>query len=191
MNFALIALILLICMVNFSAEIARNLLLNEFDSKNATESLTYVMQWRQQFKNDIQKSLKDFPTQFKNKLLAEADEENAKSWPSLKASDFLLFVKTGDRHIYESSILRRRARFAKLLIGELLSNQGKYMDQIADGVWLMVEESTWIAPAHLGSQKAKLGLPDPEVIKITGIKTKNSKLKLKFLFNHKINFRKM
>jgi len=47
------------------------------------------------------------------------------------------------------------------VIGELLS--GKYMDQIANGLWLILEESTWVFPAHIGAQHEGKGLPDPSV----------------------------
>jgi hypothetical protein len=38
------------------------------------------------------------------------------------------------------------------------------MNHIADGVWLILEESTWEEPAHLKAQKAGIGLPDPTEI---------------------------
>ncbi len=47
----------------------------------------------------------------------------------------------------------------------MLTEEGTYINHIADGIWLILEESTWISPAHLGAQKAGKGLPDPtEVI---------------------------
>ena len=58
-----------------------------------------------------------------------------------------------------------------LEFGDLLAEQisfvnhrvasGKYLDQIANGIWLICEESFWGVPAHLYIQKADLGLPDP------------------------------
>jgi hypothetical protein len=35
------------------------------------------------------------------------------------------------------------------------------MNHIVDGLWLILEESTWTDPPHLYMQKANYGLPDP------------------------------
>jgi hypothetical protein len=43
----------------------------------------------------------------------------------------------------------------------MLTEKGKYMNHIADGVWLILEESTWVLPAGLRGQKEGKGLPDP------------------------------
>ena len=38
--------------------------------------------------------------------------------------------------------------------------RGRFMDDIANGVWLMCEETYWGVPAHIGIQKRGAGLPD-------------------------------
>jgi hypothetical protein len=78
--------------------------------------------------------------------------------------DFLEFAINGDRYHYEGFRANRRKKLLNLIIGEMLTEKGKYMNHIADGVWLILEESTWIWPAHLRLQKAGTGLPDPTEI---------------------------
>ncbi|CAG2180743.1 unnamed protein product, partial [Oppiella nova] len=48
-----------------------------------------------------------------------------------------------------------------LVLGELLTDNKTYVEQIANGLWLILEESTWTWPAHLYMQKAGEGMPDP------------------------------
>ncbi len=40
-----------------------------------------------------------------------------------------------------------------LVLGETLEGRGRFTDAIADGVWLICEESFWGVPAHVGAQK--------------------------------------
>ena len=46
-----------------------------------------------------------------------------------------------------------------LVLGELLEGQGRFTDAIADGLWLICEESYWGVPAHVGAQKRGVGPP--------------------------------
>jgi hypothetical protein len=45
-------------------------------------------------------------------------------------------------------------------MAEIFENKGRFMDNIADGVWAICEETFWGVPAHLGAQKRGTGLPD-------------------------------
>ena len=38
--------------------------------------------------------------------------------------------------------------------------KGRFLDDIADGIWAICEESFWGVPAHMGAQKRGVGLPD-------------------------------
>jgi hypothetical protein len=121
--------------------------------------------WRTKLKQEVEANLKKIPENIKQELIKRADNETNSSWPSLLVTDFLEFVTNGNRDHYEGFRANRRKKLLNLIIGEMLTEKGKYMNHIADGVWLILEESTWIWPAHLGAQKAGKGLPDPtEVI---------------------------
>jgi hypothetical protein len=73
----------------------------------------------------------------------------------------LQYVVNGNRDHFEGSRGGRRGKLVKLVIGEMLTGNGKYMNHIVDGLWLILEESTRIYPAHLNMQKVGHGLPDP------------------------------
>jgi hypothetical protein len=82
------------------------------------------------------------------------------AWPPLPAAVFLEYARNGNRSDFERLSFERRARLASLVIGETFENQGRFLDDIANGLWAICEESYWGVPAHLGMQKKGTGLPD-------------------------------
>lgn len=113
------------------------------------------------------------PQDLRDALIKRADEANTGDWPSLLATGALEFKRNGNRNRFEALSFGRRARLAALVLGECVAAKGTYLDQIANGVWLVCEESFWGVPAHLGAQKAGAGLPDvaEPVIELFGAET--------------------
>lgn len=46
------------------------------------------------------------------------------------------------------------------MLAECAEDRGRFLDTIADGAWLVCEETWWGGPAHLFMQRRGLGLPD-------------------------------
>ena len=46
------------------------------------------------------------------------------------------------------------------MLAECVEAQGRFLDGIANTLWAICEESSWCIPAHIGTQKAGVGLPD-------------------------------
>jgi len=81
-------------------------------------------------------------------------------WPSLPATLFLDYARTGTRQRYERASFGRRGALADLVMAECMEAKGRFLDAIANGVWVICEETYWGIPAHVGVQKAGTGLPD-------------------------------
>jgi hypothetical protein len=156
LTFAFVAFWTLFYLTNAAKE--RNILWNQYKSK--TKSLDDINGWRTKLKQEVETNLKKIPEKIKQKLIERADNETLSSWPSILVTDFLEFAIDGSRAHYQDFRVRRK-KLLNLIIGEMLTEKGKYMNHIADGLWLILEESTWIEPAHLKMQKAGKGLPDP------------------------------
>jgi hypothetical protein len=92
--------------------------------------------------------------------MAAADKQFGASWPSLTATLFLEFVRDGNRSRYEAVSFGRRDRVREAVVAECLEAKGRLLDDIANGLWLMCEETYWGVPAHVGIQKRGSGLPD-------------------------------
>lgn len=93
-------------------------------------------------------------------ILAEAETELAKDWAVISATRFLDFVRNGDRSRYQNVFSDRRRRLQTMVLAECIEDRGKYLDEIANGIWLICEETYWGLPAHVGVQEAGEGLPD-------------------------------
>lgn len=90
----------------------------------------------------------DAQSEHGKELIALADEALEMEIPQLYASNYRRFNIDGNRRCYEYDYFKRRTMLKKLLVGELVQNDGKYMDKIIDLVWLILEETTWITPPH-------------------------------------------
>lgn len=108
----------------------------------------------------IRAELNQLPESTGKQLIDNADKAAKRPWGVLLLSQFNEFKQNGNRVNYENKYFERRNKFTALLIGEITERKGRYMADIADGLGLLLEESTWALPAHMSFQKAGFGLPD-------------------------------
>ena len=94
------------------------------------------------------------------RLVEDAGPDAGKDWLQLSATLFLDFVRTGNRVRYETVLRARRARLRRLVMAECVEGRGRFLDDIANGVWAICEETYWGFPAHVSLQKLGPGLPD-------------------------------
>ena len=94
------------------------------------------------------------------KLIQQAEGLLGYQWPMTRASVFLDYAENGNRTNFEKISFSRRDALSTLVVGELLENKGRFMDEIVDGIWSICEETFWGVPAHLTYQKRGIGLPD-------------------------------
>ncbi|MEF2248273.1 heparinase II/III domain-containing protein [Paenibacillus sp. IITD108] len=82
-------------------------------------------------------------------ILERAEKYLHFDWPSLSATLFMDFVRTGNRARYEKPYFIRRNALHALIMGEWIEGKGRFLDDIINGLWAICEETTWILPAHL------------------------------------------
>jgi hypothetical protein len=129
------------------------------------------------------------PDDLRAAMVKRADAWKGKEWPSLLATTALDFKRNGNRTRYESAQFGRRHRLVDLALGECAAGDGRYLDEITNGVWLICEESFWGAPAHLGAQKAKVGLPDVSepIVDLFAAETASTLAWVDYLFGERLN----
>ncbi len=100
----------------------------------------------------------DLPEKMREEYIEKAEEYLNYDWPVVKATDYLEIIRSGDRcqEVYSAP---RNALMA-LVMGELVEGEGRFIDQIVNGVWYYSEQTWWGWSAHLYMQKAAPGLPD-------------------------------
>ncbi len=86
---------------------------------------------------------------YKKVTIRQAEELAAQPLPTLPLTEYLSFSRDGNRSRYETVYFARRNRLLKLLLGELAEGkQGRFVPAIMDTLWAILEETTWVVPAH-------------------------------------------
>ena len=96
------------------------------------------------------------PRETREHLLAQIAPVSERPWPLLTATTYARYKADGDRQAYERPYFARRDKLIAAVISAVLTGEAGTAD-IADGVWLLCEETTWCLPAHQPG-----GLPDPD-----------------------------
>ena len=92
--------------------------------------------------------------------MARGEAALGKDWPSLPATLFLDYARTGNRSRYQNVRNVRRHMLCDMVVAECMEGEGRFVDCIANGVWTTCEETYWGVPAHINAQRAGVGLPD-------------------------------
>ncbi len=100
------------------------------------------------------------PKSVSNRLLALGEETLNKTLPPLPSTLYLGYRRTGNRSDFEKVFFERRVMLQNLVLAECVEGKGRFLDAAANALWSICEESTWCLPAHVGAQKAGVGLPD-------------------------------
>lgn len=82
--------------------------------------------------------------------------------PALRATDFMEFLRSGNRINYETNLFARRTALNTLVLAECAENQGRFLDDIINLIMAICEESAWQLPAHNAYERdvPQLLLPD-------------------------------
>ncbi|MFC2129148.1 heparinase II/III family protein [Bacteroidota bacterium] len=74
-------------------------------------------------------------------------------WPSLPAIRYMDYDINGNRTRYEGLCFERRKVLSYLAMAEIFENEGRFLEDLINGLWLTLEETTWVIPAHSGGHK--------------------------------------
>ncbi|MFS0713997.1 heparinase II/III family protein [Microbacterium sp. 2P01SA-2] len=81
-------------------------------------------------------------------LVERARADLGRPWPQPRASEAARVHRDGDRDGYEQQVFARQRRLSRAVVAALSDDDPRYLDEVADGVWLLCEQSTWCWPAH-------------------------------------------
>lgn len=88
------------------------------------------------------------PSSVKTRLIKKGEDFLHFQYPALSATDFMDFVRTGNRERYQERLFNRRLAFNHLVLAECAEHEGRFMDDIVNGFFCICEESAWQLPAH-------------------------------------------
>ncbi len=136
----------------------RNILAKEAISVNLSESLVKDKSWNRLPDYYSREFWEKIPPRLKVEYISRAEEYLGYDWPVVKATDYLEFIRSGDRR--QQVYAEPSRALNSLVIGELIEGKGRFLDQIINAVWYYSEQTWWGWSAHLYFQKAPGGLPD-------------------------------
>jgi hypothetical protein len=84
--------------------------------------------------------------------LSAAEGYRGFAWPALTADHYLRFRRTGENLPYLMVFWERRAALGVLALAECLEGEGRYLDQIINGIYCICEETTWMTPFDLSNR---------------------------------------
>ncbi|MEI6275297.1 MAG: heparinase II/III family protein [Prolixibacteraceae bacterium] len=154
--------IFLFCLANpAAAELTnkeRNILANEAKAIDLAKSLITDNSWNKYPDYKNRAFWDKLPANIRQEYISKAEGYLTYNWPTVKATDYLEFIRSGDRRqgVYAAC----SNALITLVMGELTEGKGRFIDQIINAVWYFSEQTYWGWSAHLGAQKAGTGLPD-------------------------------
>ncbi len=95
-------------------------------------------------------------------IISQAEACQGQEFPALPLSLYLAYTRSGDRAEFEKRYFARRRMLASLVLGEWVEKKGRFLDQTMDGIWAMLEETTWCLPAHYLHVRDADALPFPD-----------------------------
>ena len=119
-----------------------------FDNYTCKGKLLTSECFSQQLAEYAQKGIEDIEAYKKELIISNADNALKTDIPVLKASEYMQFHYTGNRTDFQKPYYLRRSMLIDLVFGELFENKGRFINKIVDIAWLILEESTWVIPAH-------------------------------------------
>ncbi|MBM3335504.1 heparinase II/III family protein, partial [Candidatus Sumerlaeota bacterium] len=98
--------------------------------------------WQAFQAHPLNRARKDYVAQTAEALVGQP-------WPALPATLYMEYARVGNRKNYQDPYFKRRQNLAALVLAECMECRGRFLDEIANGIWAICEESTWCIPAHV------------------------------------------
>ncbi len=99
------------------------------------------------------------PADERKAIIAAAEGYLGYDWPTLTAMLYLDHYETGSLRDFQLGYFERIKALETLLYAEVLEGEGRFIRDIANGVWVICEQTTWAQPAHLNVELPGAGLP--------------------------------
>ena len=129
-----------------------------------TENLSRLLLSRDDYKPfptiEERKKWDELPLILKKFWIHKGESKINYTWPTITATQYMDYSRTGNRNIYDTASWNRRQDLASLVISECIENQGRFMDDIVNGIWCICEETFWGIPGHGYMMKRQDLLPD-------------------------------
>jgi Heparinase II/III-like protein len=138
----------------------RHLLSGRCTAESLQKSLTDHARWKPYPTAAEREAWSGLAKDAREMVVKEGEAFLGKPYEPLPATLFLEYARNGNRSRWEGVQFGRRTHLRHTVLAECVEGKGRFLDDIADGIWAICEETFWGVPAHMGAQKRGVGLPD-------------------------------
>ncbi len=85
----------------------------------------------------------------REKIIENAENYLLTEPPRIKFSDIHLYVVTGERYVYQEKYFNYFERMNTLFWAYLITDDDKYLPELADIIWNICDFEAWTVPAHV------------------------------------------
>ena len=146
--------------VSAAASQKRDLLTGSYSLLEIQKILQSRSQWHPFPSASERARWQKLPEALRNAYLKKGEEALLFKWPSLPATLYLDYARTGNRENYQRPYFERRQKIQDLILAECVEGKGRFLDQIMNGLWLLAEETSWVIPAHVKTLQRGNDLPN-------------------------------
>ena len=94
------------------------------------------------------KAYEGLPAALKELLIQAGEAKLGYEFPVIRATDYMRFKRDGDRAAFEALYFAKRNALNDLIQAECVEHQGRFLDDILNGIYSICEETAWQLPAH-------------------------------------------
>lgn len=157
----LLAITLLISVSHVSGQRPeRNLLTSKYSKEYLANCLEKGTGWVSYPAYSDRKAWEALPSDVRNSYIKEGEKNLEHEWQTIPPTVYLEYDRSGNRRMQEGYLGRITGPLRSLFLAELMQGEGRFIDQIINGVWALCESSFWGSTAHLYIQSSGSGLPN-------------------------------
>ncbi len=147
-----IATVLILLFINSSVDVLAQLtqrnLFQRFSEDDIRKSLISTGKWHP-FPTKAKEWKQYLPDSIIRIYIANGDSSLKQDFSAVSATGFLQFTRSKNSPQADKRYHERRSQLFNLVMAESMEGTGRFNDKIADAVWAICEESSWVIPAHI------------------------------------------
>lgn len=142
-------LLMLSLTMTASAYVSRDHIQNRIGYKQLKKILVLDRAWNPYPAYEDREGWDRMTGEHKAEIISYGEELLSYRWQVVKATDYIEFERSGSRDVMENPYRENMQAIACLFCAELAEGKGRFVPQIADGVFHFCEMSSWALSAHL------------------------------------------
>lgn len=127
----------------------RDLLQKSFDIGSLKNTLILNQKWVNYPDYNDRAGWDALTGSLRSQIISRGEAALSYEWEVIKATDYIEYVRSGNRETLGQPFGANRSALSNLFIAELAEGEGRFMDQIANGIWFFCEMTSWAASDNL------------------------------------------